>query len=195
MGADPLERPRSAPPPPPEYADDPIAGYGPAPPSDAPGLPIGPDEVAAALSGLGDGLAILTHHEHWRIEPAEVALPSAAIARQLAKPDTALAAWLAAHADALLIVVGLGVVIVPRALIEWQWISYEREQRRMARAQQQHEVPTGYDYEPEPAPEPGSGATTSGARGGVSPARAEGAAAGIPTDSDRLAAAVASVIG
>lgn len=193
LTADELNAPHEAPP-----ADDPIigavGGQPEAAPADAPGLPIGPDEVAAFLAATGDVITTITRHEHWRIEPGEVALPSAAIARQLAKPDTAFAAWLAEHADAVLITVGLGIVFVPRALIEWQWIRYEREQRASERAAEQAEVPH-YGYEPEPGAPRDDREAEAGARGGVPVGGSEGAAVGAPTDPERLAAAVGSVIG
>lgn len=194
LTADPLDAPAAGA----AFADDPIlSAYGApeqAPPLDAPGLPgIGPDEVALFLSATGDVLTQLTKHEHWRIAPDEVTLPSAAIARQLAKPDTALAAWMAQHADGLLIVVGLGLVFVPRALIELQWIRLERQQRAIAQAQQMEQVPQyGYDYDAARAddyPTPG------GARGGLPGGGLEGAPVGAPTNPQDLAAAVGGIIG
>lgn len=179
-------------------ADDPIlSAYGPEPepaePTDAPGLPgIGPDEVALFLEATGDVLTQLTRHEHWRIARDEVALPSAAIARQLAKPDTAFAAWLAQHADAVLIVVGLGAVFVPRSLVELAYIREERRLRALERAQEMERVPHyGYDESAgandwPPAPS---------ARGGISAGGYEGAAAGAPTDPENLAAAVGGILG
>lgn len=105
-------------------------------PEEAPGLPIGPDEVTAFIVAIGDVLARV-RGPHWAIEPDETALAAPAIARQLAKPDNAASAWLMEHGDALLIVVGLGVIIVPRAIVEYQVIQYRRRQLELAGQQQE----------------------------------------------------------
>lgn len=196
LSADQLEAPTGAPP-----ADDPLlSAYMAEPdpagaPTDAPGLPgIGPDEVALFLEATGDVLTQLTRHEHWRISRDEVALPSAAIARQLARPDTAFAAWLAQHADAVLIVVGLGAVFVPRSIVELAYIRDERRRRALERAQEMEMVPHYGGYEPEPAGGDGWPPAPS-ARGGVSAGGYEGAAVGAPTDPENLAAAIGGVLG
>lgn len=198
LAADPLR-------PPPEHpgadpAADPIlSGYGARdtePAGEAAGLPVGPEEVTAVLVGLFDGLAQL-RGPHWHAEPEEFAMAAPPIARELNKPDTTLAAWLAKHGDALLIVLGLGAVVVPRAYIEWRVMQLRRE---LARQQAAGEPPGGY-AEPQPlypdagpygppAPPPPRGAGSDLREPG-----AVEAAPAIPTDPGRLAASVSSILG
>lgn len=181
--------------PPPAF--DPIAGYGQRPEAsgEQAGLPIGPDEVTAGLVAVGDILAQL-RGEHWRIEPGETALIAPPLARQLSKPDSAFAAWLAAHTDAALITVGAITITVPRLMIEYRVLRARRaaaELERQSLSQQQ--VPL-YGYEPGPEYAGGADRSAYGdARPGV-PATGDGeAAVARPTDPGRLADAVASIIG
>jgi len=110
--------------------DDPILGAYDQPrpaAAEAPGLPIGPDEVAAFLVGLGDLLARV-RGPHWHIEPDETAMVAPAIARQLSKDDNALGAWIVAHGDALVITLGAALIVTPRAMTEYQVIRFRRRQ-------------------------------------------------------------------
>jgi len=170
---------------------DPILGAyddeQPAEPADVPGLPIGPDEVTAFLVGIGDALAQL-RGPHWQIEPDETAMLAPAVARQLAKPDNAAAEWLMRHGDALLITVGLGLIIVPRAAVEYQVIRYRRRQLELAADLE----------EGEPYAERFPGATVGPDAGGAGPGLPadglEGAAAR-PTDPVSLAATLGALTG
>jgi hypothetical protein len=191
LGGDQLDVPSAAPPP----DDDPILGaYGPRPepPADAPGVAIGPDEVTGFLVGCGDALAAL-RGDHWRIEPGETALMAPAISRQLSTPGNPLAEWIAAHADAFLILVGAGIIVAPRLIIEYQVIRYRREMARLYRDQQEAGVPIYEHREPEPVPGRGAAAEPpgGGAGGGVRPGGNEERAFGVPTDPGALAAATA----
>jgi hypothetical protein len=176
-------------------ADDPILSSYDRPaaaPSDAPGLPIGPDEVTAFLVGLGEGLAQL-RGPHWQIEPDECAILAPPLARQLAKPDGALAAWLATHADAVLIAFGAGAIVIPRAITEYQVISWRREQAK----RQEQEAP-GYGFTEYTAPDLAGGGDYP-APDGTGPSLPSGieagAAAARPSDPARLAATLRAITG
>lgn len=200
LGADPLR-----PPPADALADDPIlAGYGAdagdEPAGEAAGIPVGPAEVTAVLVGVFDGLAQL-RGPHWHAEPDEFAMAAPPIARYLSQPDTTVAAWLATHGDALLIVLGMGAVVVPRAFIEYRIIRERAAERELA---QQQEPTDGYrPLHPQAYAGAGSDAARAadeppggGAGPGLSPARGrEGHADGIPSDPRALAASVAGILG
>ena len=205
LGADPLRPPNAE-----QLAGDPILeGYGaPAPGDDAgeaAGIPVGPAEVTAVLVGLFDGLATI-RGPHWHAEPQEFAMAAPRLALYLSQPDTSVAAWLAAHGDQLLIVVGLGAVVVPRAMIEYQVIRRRRDELRReleaaAIAQQEH----AGGYRPlTPQPHAGAGAYAGGAADDAPPGGAGGdlsaagwqePAMGRETDPGSLAASVGGILG
>lgn len=196
LGADPLR------PPPADFGADPILdSYGAEPAIDEPageaaGVPLDAEAVTGILVGIFDGLAQL-RGPHWHAEPAEFAMAAPPIARELNKPDTTLAAWLAAHGDALLIVVGLGAVIVPRAVVEYQVMRYRRAQLAAEQESAPYATdPYGFTY---PVPDHARAAAPeapSGPRDGVREPGADQQSAGTrETDPGSLAAAIGAVIG
>lgn len=160
-------------------------------PSDAPGLPIGPDEVTAFLVGVSDVLAQL-RGAHWHVEPDECGILAPPLARQLAKPDSTMAAWLAAHADGVLIAFGAASITIPRAIIEYQVIRYRRQQAERGEATLQSEVPSygSPDYGAPGSQGGGDWPSPESLESDISAAVETGRAAARPTDSGRLSAAL-----
>ena len=173
--------------------EDPIASVydrPPAPlPGEAPGLPIGPDEVSAFLVGVSDVLAQL-RGPHWHVEPDELGILAPPLARQLAQPDSALAAWLAAHADGVLIAFGAAAVVIPRAIVEYQVIRWRRQQAERGEATLTSEVPIyGVPDYGAAAVAPGGDRPAAESPGPGVPSGIEaGSAAARPSDPERLAA-------
>jgi len=181
------------------HGEDPIASVYDRPPagtpSEAPGLPIGPDEVSAFLVGVSDVLAQL-RGPHWHVEPDELGILAPPLARQLAQPDSALAAWLAAHADGVLIAFGAAAVVIPRAIVEYQVIRWRRQQAERGEATLTSEVPIyGVpDYGAGIAPG-GDRAAADGTGPGLPSGIEAGSAAARPSDPERLAASLGGLAG
>jgi hypothetical protein len=200
LGADPLKPPGAAATAGNGMTGDPLldAAYAKAEPAgEAAGIPVGPEEVTAGLVGIFAAIAWM-RGPHWAVEPDECALVAPPLARELSKPDTTLAAWLAKHGDAALIVLGLGVLIVPRAYVEVQVLKARRDQLRAGPRYEETDATTAYPgwdayaaagygpgaaaAPPPPLPEPGLSAA------------GEGAGA-VPSDPRAVASSVAAIIG
>lgn len=189
LGADPLRPPPAVPP----AEDDPILNYAAPPPAaEAPGLPIGPAEVSAALVAIADVLAAI-RGPHWHVEPAETEVLAAPLARQLSTADSPAAAWWARHTDAVLIAGGAAMIVVPRLWIEYQVLRLRREELRNETARLNAEVPIygtpGY------SPDADYGPAASGSGPGVPLSGQQQGPGTRPTDPQALAASLGRVIG
>lgn len=207
LGADPLRPPTAGAAAGDGAGGDPILdAYGPQPEptGEAAGIPVGPDEVTAGLVGIFALLA-MARGPHWAVEPEECALVAPPLARELSKPDTTLAAWLAKHGDPLLIVVGMSAIVIPRAILEWRVLQLRREQLR-AEPQPQYEAPSyGPSYEPvyqqpdtyddAPAARADAAPPAGGPRSDL-PAAGEPPSAGArPSDPASVAASLGAILG
>lgn len=175
-----------------------LDAYGPEPEpgGENAGIPVGPEEVTAGLVGIFGFLAMV-RGPHWSVEPEETALVAPPLARELSKPDTTMAAWLATHGDHFLIVLGLGAIVIPRAWWEVQVLRARRDQMRAAaESPSYYEAPSyGPEYRPlHPQPAGADAAAPGPIPGPGVPPPGEGAGP-LPSDPDAVAASVGGILG